>query len=161
MKSPTAQISVAETMATPLRSLVMVLGSVGWVTTLQVLPFHCSINVPLPLSPTAQTSLVVAAVTALRTPACLGALTVRQLVPFQCSMSGGDPMTVNPTAQTSLVAAAATPSSLPFATVGLETMLHALPFQCSVIGPTPTAHTSLAEMLVTAWSSLVLGLGTA
>src|SRR2546426_1087138 len=126
MKSPTAQISVAETMATPWKTLVMVLGSVGWVVTLQLLPFHCSIRLPLPQSPTAQTSLLETAVTAFRTPACFGALTVRQLVPFQCSMSGGDPMTVNPTAQTSLVEAAATPSRLPLE-LALGTMLHALP----------------------------------
>jgi hypothetical protein len=44
----------------------MVLGSGGWVTTFQLVPFHCSINVPLPLSPTAQTLLVETAATARR-----------------------------------------------------------------------------------------------
>src|SRR5437660_258413 len=157
-------MSVAETAVTPKSSLGCV-PTLGLDTTLHFLPFQCSISVcwtPLALmkSPTAQTSLVETAVTPFRTPACLGALTVRQLVPFQCSISGGDPITVNPTAQTSLVETAATPSSLPFATLGLGTTLHALPFQCSVIGPTPTAHTSLAETLAAAWSSLALGLGT-
>src|SRR2546426_859023 len=163
MKSPTAQMSVAETMATPLRTLVMVLGF-GLETTLQLLPFHRAMSVcwrrlALMKSPTAQPLSVETAVTPFRTPACFGALTVRQLVPFQCSMSGGTPLMVNPTAQTSFVETAATPRSLPFATLGLGTTLHAVPFQCSVIGPTPTAQTSLAETLATAWSSLALGLG--
>src|SRR2546421_2130389 len=155
-------MSVAETAVPPKSSLGCV-PTLGLDTTLHFLPFQCSISVcwtPLALmkSPTAQTSLVETAVTPFRTPACLGALTVRQLVPFQCSISGGDPITVNPTAQTSLGETAATPSRLPFATVGLGKTLPALPFPWSGVGPTPPAPTSLAAALARAGSSLALGL---
>src|SRR5436305_4779822 len=114
-------------------------------------------------SPTAQISLVETAATPLRKPACL-VLTMRQLEPFQCSMSGGVLSAVFPTAQTSLVETAATPrrASLEL-TLGLDTTLHALPFQCSVSVcwlVSPTAQTSLAEMLATPLSSPGLGLGT-
>src|SRR6266581_5702685 len=126
--SPTAQMSLAETMATAKKRLASVLG-LGLETTLQLLPFHCSISVPLPLSPTAHTSLVETAATPKR----------------------------------SLNA----PSGL-----GLGTMLHAVPSQCKVsvwslprvLSLVPTAQTSLAETLATAWSSLfpveALGLWT-
>src|SRR5260221_13712855 len=53
---PTAQMSVAETMATPLSVLVSVLGF-GLATTLQLVPFQCSMSDALvPVSPTAHTS---------------------------------------------------------------------------------------------------------
>ncbi len=168
---PTAQMSVTETAVTPSSRLncVPTLGlTLGLGTTLHFLPVHCSMRVcSTPLAfmklPTAQTSLVETAVTPFRVPACFGALTVRHAVPFQCAMSGGAPTTVNPTAQTSLVETAATPRNLPFATVGLGTMLHAVPFQCSVSVPlllSPTAQTSLAEILATPVSVPTPGLGT-
>src|SRR6266566_4888203 len=118
-------------------------------------------------SPTAQTSLVETAVTPFRKPACLGALTRRQLVPFQCSMSGGVAVLTFPTAQTSVVETAATPRRASFElALGLATALHAVPFQCSVSVcwlVSPTAQTSLAEMLATPLRSLTdpgLGLET-
>src|SRR5258708_36463540 len=84
-------------------------------------------------SPTAQTSVAETAVTPFRKPACFGALTMRQLVPFQCSMSGGGAVLTLPTAQTSVVGTAATPrrASLALA-VGAGTTLPAGAVQCSV-----------------------------
>src|SRR6266581_5573715 len=108
-------------------------------------------------SPTAQTSLAETAVTPFRKPTCLGALTRRQLVPFQCSMSGGVAVLTFPTAQTSVVETAATPRRASFElALGLATALHAVPFQCSVSVcwlVSPTAQTSLAETLATPLSS--------
>src|SRR5258707_13549655 len=107
------------------------------------------------------------AVTPFRKPTCFGALTRRQLVPFQCSMSGGVQVLTFPTAQTSLVETAATPRRASFElALGLATTLHAVPFQCSVSvcwSVSPTAQTSLAETLAAPLSSFSdpgLGLGT-
>src|SRR6266566_9009682 len=185
--SPTAQMSVAETMATPKRRLASVLG-LGLETALQLLLFHCSpfqcsmrvCETPLALEafPTAHTSLVATAATACSSvPTVEGFFTTLHLWPFQCSISACPPPLVGrkePTAHTSLVATAATPRRLPstMPVVGLATMLHAVPSQCRmsvwslprVFSLVPTAHTSLAETLATAWSSLfpveALGLWT-
>src|SRR6266699_380362 len=180
--SPTAQMSVAETMATPNRRLVCVLG-LGLETVLHCLPFQCSMRVcetPLALEafPTAHTSLVATAATACSSvPTVEGFFTTLHLWPLQCSISACPPPLVGrkePTAHTSLVATAATPRRLPstMPVVGLATMLHTVPSQCRmsvwslprVFSLVPTAQTSLAEMLATAWSSLfpgvALGLAT-
>src|SRR5947209_20346346 len=114
--SPTAQMSVAETMATPKRRLASVLG-LGLETALQLLPFHCSISVPLPLSPTAHTSLVENAATpkrSLNAPSGLGLGTMLHAVPSQCKVSvckAPRAFPHVPTAQTSLAAMRATPCS--------------------------------------------------
>src|SRR6266566_3191229 len=160
--SPTAQMSVAETMATPKKRLASVLG-LGLETTLQLLPFHCSISVPLPLSPTAHTSLVETAATpkrSLNAPSGLGLATMLHCLPFQCSMRVCEtPLALEafPTAHTSLVETAATAWS-PVPTVeGFFTTLHLWPFQCSIsacppplVGrKEPTAHTSLVATAAT------------
>src|SRR5713226_9217609 len=127
--SPTAQTLLPETTATPFNSLneVPTLG----LTTLQFVPFQCSISacwLPLELMdhPTAQMSVAETMATAVKLfldfPA-LGLLTTFQLVPFHCSVSVR-PFPSCPTAQTSEAEAAATPNSrLP--AVGLETMFQA------------------------------------
>jgi hypothetical protein len=70
ISDPTAQMSLAETTATPCRVLVDVLGF-GLATTLQLVPFHCSMSEALlSLSPTAHTSALEAAATARGVPAC-------------------------------------------------------------------------------------------
>src|SRR5260221_2210117 len=103
-------------------------------------------------------SLAETAVIPWRKPTCFGALTRRQLVPFQCSMSGGVAVLTLPTAQTSVVETAATPRRASFElALGLGTTLHAAPFQCSVSVcwlVSPTAQTSLAETLATPLRSL-------
>src|SRR2546425_786645 len=138
--SPTAQMSLAETMATPSRKLVCALG-LGLATMLHCLPFQCSMRVcetPLALEefPTAHTSLVETVATAWSSvPTVEGFFTTLHLWPFQCSISARLPPLVGrkePTAHTSLVETAATPRRLPttMPVVGLGTMLHAVPSQC-------------------------------
>src|SRR5215472_7868329 len=94
-KSPTAQTSPAETAVTPFSSLFCVL-ALGLGTTLQLVPFQCSMRVwdgPKPETtklPTAHTSWAETAATASRmlsAPPGLGLGTTRHLWPFQCSAS--------------------------------------------------------------------------
>src|SRR6266568_4741646 len=177
--NPTAQMSVAETMATPLRRLFPVRFGLG--TTLHFLPFQCSVSVLVLLnSPTAQTSLEETAVTPNRKllPVPLFALvTTLQLVPFQCRVSVRGifwALSNHPTAQTSFVAMAVTAwrTFMDTLGLGLATTLQLVPSQCSIsvcllplaLMKSPTAHTSLAETLATPLRSLTdgpgLGLGT-
>src|SRR5262249_50879267 len=89
---PPAQMSLAEVRAAPDRVLNTAVEGLGLGTTAQLVPFHCSIRVPLPLSPTAHTSLLDTAATPLSPapgPAPLGLATMLQAVPFQCSVRGG------------------------------------------------------------------------
>src|SRR5260221_9813973 len=162
---PTAQMSVAETMATPLSVLVSVLGF-GLATTLQLVPFQCSMSDALvPVSPTAHTSAVETAATARRVP-LPGLETTLQLVPSQCRVSVTKRLGLGsniPTAQMSVTETAVTPSSrlncVPTLglTLGLGTTLHFLPVHCSMrvcstplaFMKLPTAQTSLVETAVT------------
>jgi hypothetical protein len=61
----------------------------GLETTLQLVPFQCSIKTPKLLDPAAQTSFDETAVIALRKVPCptLGPETTLQVVPFQCSIN--------------------------------------------------------------------------
>src|SRR6266571_357080 len=175
---PTAQMSVAETAATPNRGLARVPAGLGLGTTVQLVPSHCSISVPEPLSPTAHTSLLETAVTP-RSPFCrpgpAGLVTMLQLVPSQCSVRvWNTPLALrkSPTAQASVAEMAATADRLPVTTLGVGMMLQLVPSQCSASGwalpaalpADPTAQTSLAAMLATALSWLfpaeALGLAT-
>src|SRR5712691_10006549 len=156
---PTAQMSLPETAATPASRPAEGLG-----TAAQLVPFQCSVRVwaPLPVSPTAHTSLAETAVAPLSwlscAPAGLGLGATVQLAPSQCKMRvcglAKEVGSANPTAQTSLAETAVTPLSWSIGpTLGLGTTLHLRPFQCSirVCRPTPgtwaspTAHTSSAE----------------
>src|SRR5262249_58102834 len=56
--SPTAQTSLLETTAAPARLLNTAPDGPGLGTTAPLVPFHCSISPPLPLSPTAPPSRV-------------------------------------------------------------------------------------------------------
>src|SRR5262249_54728063 len=61
--SPTAQTSLLAMTAAPARVLNTAPGGPGLGTTAQLVPFHCSVSVPVPLSPTAHTWLVDTAAT--------------------------------------------------------------------------------------------------
>src|SRR5258706_2216033 len=112
------------------------------------------------------------------TSTCGGLVISLQLMPFQCSARAkpgeSDPL---PTAIASFEATAATARKEPVTPAGSDIglMLHVEPFQCSISGvllSSPTAHTSWAEMAVTAASlfspgrpergprRLLFGLGT-
>src|SRR6266568_2004022 len=177
--NPTAQMSEAETMATPLRRLFPV--RFGLATTLHCVPFHCSISVwevevLSRKSPTAQTSVAETTVTPLRTLSRVppfGLETTLHVWPFQCSVSVLVLLN-SPTAQTSVEETAVTPNRklLPLLPFGLVTTLQLEPFQCSisVLGISwallnhPTAQTSFVAMAVTPrrplWNALGLGLAT-
>src|SRR6266849_10250003 len=156
---PTAQMSLAETAATPASR-----PAEGLETAVQLVPSQCSIRVwaPFPVSPTAQTSVAETAVAPRSSlscaPAGLGLGTTVQLVPSQCRVRvcglAKELGSANPTAQTSFAETAVTAVSWSVGPMlGLGTTLHRRPFQCSirVCRPTPgtwdspTAHTSLAE----------------
>src|SRR6266571_509882 len=171
MNCPTAQTSLLETAAAASRVSEAEPATLGLDTTLQLVPSQCRVSVCseklVSANPTAQMSVAETAVTPFRKPTCFGALTRRQLVPFQCSMSGGVAVLTFPTAQTSLVETAATPRRASFElALGLATTLQAVPFQwrvrvCWLVSP--TAQTSLAETLATPLRSLTdpgLGLDT-
>src|SRR5579859_613364 len=124
---------------------MLALGSgLGLVTTAQLLPFQCSVNVPMivPVAsvwrPTAQASPGASATTPRSSalPPPLALATTVQLVPFQCSVSGcaALPVPAVPTAQTSAlpVALAAFSTLLPVPALGLATSCQALPVQCSI-----------------------------
>jgi hypothetical protein len=140
---PTAQMSLAEATATEFNWFLNVPG-LGLETTLQLVPFQCSISVWLSLLayPTAQTSLAETAATSFRTSSdpTLGLETTLQLVPFQCSISvctlSVPPMDIRvcPTAQMSLddTTATALRELLKVPTLGLETTFQLVPFHCSV-----------------------------
>src|SRR5262249_57972698 len=88
---PTAQMSLAEMTAAPDRVLNTAVGGLGLGTTAQLVPVHCSIRVPLPLSPTAHTSLADTAATPLSPapgPAPLGLATMLQAVALPRSVRG-------------------------------------------------------------------------
>src|SRR2546428_1363433 len=124
--------------AAPSRRLRLELG-LGLETTLQLVPFHCSISVcstPLLITdPTAQMSVAEMMAIPLSSPA-LGLEITLQLLPFHCSIRVPRPLGVpnSPTAHTSLVATAAAANRTlnPEPTFGLETTLHVWPFQCRV-----------------------------
>src|SRR5216684_3380275 len=93
---PTAQTLLAVTTATPLKPLLKV-PTLGLETTLQLVPFQCSISVCTallmpPEEPTAQMSLAATTATPLKLfkpfteLSTLGLDTTFQLVPFQCSV---------------------------------------------------------------------------
>src|SRR5262249_59429728 len=120
----------------------------GLGTTAQLVPFHCSIRVPLPLSPTAHTSLADTAATPLSPapgPTPLGLATMLQAVPFQCSVRVWNtvpaPLVVwkSPAAQTSFAEMAVTPASRVFCALalGVVTTDQLRPVQCSVGGCAP------------------------
>src|SRR5437870_11621027 len=105
-------MSLAATAATPLRKSPLLWLGLG--TTLQLVPFQCSIKVVSTLlvccQPTAHASLVASIATPRRiwrSPG-LGLVTRVQLLPSQCMVIVPPP---EPTAHASLVATAATPSS--------------------------------------------------
>src|SRR5215471_17663641 len=84
--------------------------------------------------PTAQTSLLASAETALRlTPVKAGLEMRLQLVPSQCSTPALLPLL--PTIQTSLLAWAEIAATLTPVKAGLETMLQLVPSQCSTRAP--------------------------
>ena len=106
----------------------------GLGTTLQALPFQCSMRVLLKSLPTAQALVADVAATPSRAsvPEGLGLGTTSQALPFQCSIRvllvWGDPLT--PTAQALLgdVAAAALRTLSLVPRFGLGTTAHVLPF---------------------------------
>jgi hypothetical protein len=108
--SPTAQAWVeAGSADAAARTFSFRLG-LGLGTTLQLVPFHCSITVEvIPLmpvtEPTAQMSLGETAATPASRPG-EGLETAFQPVPFHCSVRVWAPFPVSPTAQTSLADAA-------------------------------------------------------
>src|SRR5437588_563955 len=137
-------------------------------TTLQLVPFHCSISVSkfsrevLKVNPTAQMSVAVTTATPFRVlldVPPLGLETTFHFVPFQRSISVWVSLPEYPTAQMSVAETTATPfkalSDVP--TLGLLTTLQLVPFQCSVsVCPTPpvlpsdpTAQMSVAETTAT------------
>src|SRR6266571_3965946 len=169
---PTAQMSVAETTATPLKLFkpFKEVSMLGLETTFQLVPFQCSVSVSVTQPvlqeleyPTAQMSLAETTATAVKkvpNVPTLGLETTFQLVPFHCSISvcWTPPEVVeNPTAQTS-----ATPFRTLFdvPTLGLETTFQLVPFQCSInvwkapleLVEDPTAQTSVAETAATPFS---------
>src|SRR5579884_3078595 len=135
---PTAHTSLAETAATPERTLMIACGGFGLATMLHWVPSQCSISVcPMPLGPevlpTAQISLVETAATAFKTldtEGTFGLLTIFHCLPFQCSISvcAGPRLLldISPTAQTSAADRAVTPKSLvsPASAPGLLAMFH-------------------------------------
>src|SRR5258708_17141446 len=156
--------------AAPSRILMLALG-LGLETTLQLVPFHCSISVcstPLLITdPTAQMSVAEMIAIPLSSPAPGLEITL-QLLPFHCSIRVPRPLGVpnSPTAHTSFVApaAAANRTLNPEPTLGLATTLHVWPFQCRVsVGSgtlasgrkAPTAQMSLAEAAVTPFRKLL------
>src|SRR5215467_641668 len=118
----------------------------GLVTTLQLVPFHCSISVwgefvMPPEEPTAQMSVAETTATPFNTfeeGSTLGLLTTLQLVPFHCSTSVTQLVVLQeeeePTAQMSLAETTATPFNTfeEVPTLGLLTTLQLVPFQCSI-----------------------------
>src|ERR1700686_2102739 len=170
--SPTAQMSVAETAATPRREMKPPTAFIeGADTFAHEVPFQCSTmsdTFGLVWKATAQTLLVARAVTPKR-GVSPGLETIVQLLPFQCAMRVKRPMALGsskkPTAHTLVEERANTPSSSTLANCaggfGLGTMLHLVPFQCSIkvcltkaappgSGPKPTAQTSVEETAATA-----------
>src|SRR5512139_3700487 len=87
--SPTAQTLLLEIAATPKKRLNV--PGFGFVMTLQVEPFQCSMSAWPPLSypPTAHTSLAAMAVTARSSLGVVrdGLEAMLQFVPFQCSIT--------------------------------------------------------------------------
>src|SRR5690348_3859922 len=133
--SPTAQTSLLETTAAPARLLNTAPDGPGLGTTAQLVPFHRSVSVPLPLSPTAHTSVVDTAATPRSSdpepvPPGLGLGTMLHAVPSQCSVSVWNTVPAlveiwkSPTAQTSLAEMAVTPVRrlFPVPSLGLGTM---------------------------------------
>src|SRR2546427_599658 len=114
---PTAQTSLGETAVTPVMKLFpLVVGKgFGLGTTLQEVPFQCSVSVAVvpPTAPTAQASPGEIAATprrSLRPEPTLGLATTDHLVPFQCSVSvrSTDPTSWNPAAHASVLESAET-----------------------------------------------------
>ena len=108
--NPTAQTLFDAGAVTPVRLLPC--RSLGLETTLQVVPFQCSINVfSVDLKgftlPTAHTSLLAGPATPKKAAFPEGVETTLQLVPSKCSASVWSvvlPLTISPTAQMSLSA---------------------------------------------------------
>jgi len=152
--SPTAQMLLAETAATPLNRLLPWFAANGSTlgTKLQLVPSQCAIASfssgcsPL-LDPTAQT-LVGESAAAASARSADGAGTWLQVWPFQCRIVGPA------TAQTSLLESADMPRMKPtLVKAGLETTLQLLPSQCSIKIPKlltdPAAQTSFDATTVT------------
>src|SRR5215469_12457531 len=153
---PSAQTWVEPgTTATPLSRWYP--AGLGLLTTLQLVPFQCSVRVwKSPYQPTVQASVAENTATPFRYPE-LGLLTTLHLVPFQCSIRVL-PLAY-PTAQTSLAELVATACRELVLRVGLLTTLQLVPFQCSIQvqyprleSSSPTAQTELAELAATALS---------
>src|SRR6266571_442019 len=172
VEDPTAQMSVAETTATPLKLFkpFKEVSMLGLETTFQLVPFQCSVSVSVTQPvlqeleyPTAQMSLAETTATAVKKVPNVptsGLLTTFQLVPFQCSVSVCPAS--DPTAQMSVAETTATPFRTLFdvPTLGLETTFQLVPFQCSInvwkapleLVEDPTAQTSVAETAATPFS---------
>ena len=120
---------------------------------------------PVPVLPTAQTSVGEIAVTALSEPPpeIVGVVWTFQDVPLKNSTSG--PVVLSPTAQTSLRDKALTPLSAPPLTAGAGTWDQLVPLKFSISGPVeslPTAQMSVGEIAETAlkFDPVTLGLDT-
>src|SRR6266571_1442325 len=177
VEDPTAQMSVAETTATPLKLFkpFKEVSMLGLETTFQLVPFQCSVSVSVTQPvlqeleyPTAQMSVAETTATPfnwfVEVPT-LGLLTTFQLVPFQCSINVWKApleLVEDPTAQMSVAETTATAFRTLFdvPTLGLETTFQLVPFHCSIsvcwtppeVVENPTAQTSEAETAATPFS---------
>src|SRR6516225_4471994 len=175
---PTAHTSPAETAATATRPLLPCGLGLGLGTTLQAVPFQCSITAvgcaenppvgtPGPV-PTAHTSAGDSAATVTTPPdrRCAAVFTV-QLVPSQCRLTFSSLLGLvarNPMAHTSVAESAEIAPLLMLtpAKAGLDTMLQLVPSQCStraLAAPpaNPTAQALLVAGAVTPVSALPCG----
>ena len=152
---PTAKMSVLETAEMPVNAP----WADGAWTTLQLVPLKFSMSwprpVPVPVLPTAQTSVEEMAVTALSVaapPAIVGVVWMLQDVPLKNSTSGA-PEPLLPTAQTAFLDKALTPESVPPLTAGAATTDQLVPLKFSISGPVeslPTAQMSVGDTAETA-----------
>ncbi len=142
----------------------LVLAVAGAVTVLQVVPLKFSMRSPELSPPTAQTSVVEMAVTALSVaapPAIVGVVWMLQDVPLKNSTSGA-PEPLLPTAQTALLDKAVTPVSVPPLTLGAATTDQLVPLKFSISGPVeslPTAQMSVGDTAETALRSAPVTVG--
>src|SRR5258706_2232513 len=164
---PTDHRDVGPLTVTPSRpsNVLLPSGTLGLATILHCFPFQCSMRVTrfrpsgVFACPTAQTSLVLMAATALsrfRKGLGLGTATMLQVFPFQWRASGcrNEPIFAEaklPTIQASLAAGAATPemSCCEEEKLAPGVMLHCVPLKCKamfVVSPAsvPTAQISVA-----------------
>src|SRR6516164_6915411 len=175
---PTAHTSPAETAATATRPLLPCGLGLGLGTTLQAVPFQCSITAvgcaenppvgtPGPV-PTAHTSAGDSAATVPTPPKRRCAAVFRvQLVPFQCRLTFSSLVGLvarNPMAHKSVAESAEIAPLLMLTAVkaGLDTMLQLVPSQCSTRAfedppANPTAQALSAAGAVTPVSALPMG----